>query len=310
MRQPLRATARPARTGARHGLISRRRRSISSTRTAPPSGCGHSRSVRHCRHPRSGKRGTWRSSGTWRTTIRRRPSRAASASGWLRAVSPAAGARTSQLASRRLHPSSTVGSARPATAPTSRMRATSRWAPALRRAHRASSTGHTRSRPAEAGLLRRRRPRRRRPLRRPFQSLPRLLLRRRPLRPSNPEAAGAARAARGAAGAEDGLGREPAELPPVDAHPTAAVSWSRPREPGGRPEAGSAAEDRPRVLQREVPGPPIERADAEPPCRVGRLRVAASCRSSRLAGQRHGDRGAGPPAGRGAVPHQDLLTPA
>jgi hypothetical protein len=125
-----------------------------------------------------------------------------------------------------------------------------------------------------------------------------------------PEAAGAARAARCAAGAEDGLGREPAELPSVDAHPTAAVSWSCPREPGGRPEAGSAVEERPRVLQREVPGPPLERADAEPPCRVGRLRVAASCRSSRLAGQGDSDRGAGPPASRGAVPHQDLLTPA
>ena len=186
MRQPLRATARPARTGGRHGLISRRRRLTSSTPTAPPSGCGPSRSVRRCRRPRSGKRGTWRGSGTWRTTIRRRPLRAALPSGWPRAVSPAAGARTSQPASRRLHPSSTAGSVRPAIAPTSRMRAMSRWAPALRRAHRASSTGHTRSRRAEAGLLLRRllrRPFRCRLLRRPFQSLPRLLRRHQPLRP-------------------------------------------------------------------------------------------------------------------------------
>ena len=142
---PPRATARPAPTGARSGLISQRRPSTSSTLIEPASGFGSSPSGRPCRPPPSGRRGTWRCTATWPTTIPRRPSRAAPASGWPPAASRAAGARTSPPATRRLRPSSTAGSTRPATAPTSRTRATSRWAPALPRVPRASSTGRTRS---------------------------------------------------------------------------------------------------------------------------------------------------------------------
>ena len=166
--------------------------------------------------------------------------------------------------------SSTRGSTHRGTVPTSRMRATPRSARARRRAPRARSTGPTRSRAAAADP-------RLRLLRHPC---PRRLHRSRPLRrrriPSRPRR-GRPRnraPARFTARAEGHLRRQPAQLPRPDAHPAAAGRRPRAGQQGGRAEARDTPEDRQRLLQRTVPGTPAEGADAPPPRRIGRVRLA------------------------------------
>ena len=94
-----------------------------------------------------------------------------------------------------------------------------------------------------------------------------------------------------------------------DAHPAAAGRRARPGQQGARDEAGHTPEDRTCLLQCAVPRPPLEGADAPPPRRLGRVRLADPGRRAWPDGQCHGRRSAGPSARIRAVPRQDLLTP-
>ena len=127
-----------------------------------------------------------------------------------------------------------------------------------------------------------------------------------PACPAGP--AGSSCSAGAARGQSDGRSG-PAQLPCAHADATATGCRGRAREHGDRAEAGCPSEERTRLLQRPLPGPPTEGARPDAALRIRGLCMARPARGTRPGRQRRSDRAAGPSAGVCTFPRQHLLTP-
>ena len=107
---------------------------------------------------------------------------------------------------------------------------------------------------------------------------------------------------------EDRSGCERDHVPRSDADAAPTSGGPRARWQGDRAQARRAAEDRARLLQREVRGTEAEGGDAPSSRGRGGLRVARSDGRPRPHRQCRDRRPAGPPAGLCAVPRRHLLT--